>query len=223
MSKSCAIICGGSGNPSYIRDALADHGDTFLVSIDSGANILHFLEITPQLAIGDFDSISFEAFDWLKQKNVEIITHPSDKDKTDLELSLEYLTEKNYLNATIYAALGGRIDHVLGNLLLLARDDFQKVQFTIRDTNTVIYPLRAAEIQTIRGNAGDFFSIIPLSEKISGLAIKGVRWPLQKVTVKFGSTHTISNEFLGSEITVSIDQGVAFGIHIQNSRISVLS
>ena len=54
-----------------------------------------------------------------KEENVPIKKFPVKKDKTDSELSIEYLIEIGFKDITLVGAIGTRMDHTLANILLL--------------------------------------------------------------------------------------------------------
>lgn len=208
----CTLLCGGSFAESDIEKILSVSG--LLVAVDKGADILFHLQKPPHLAIGDFDSISPETKKWLIDSSVPLRAYSSDKDKTDLELALDYLCEEKYTSAILYGALGGRIDHTLGNLLLLGHPEYTDLDLTICDQNTTIRVLTPARQIAFSGRRGDTVSLIPISPHVDGLSIKGVRWELLNRTVHLGSTFTISNEFASALVTISLTEGTCLAIHI---------
>jgi thiamine pyrophosphokinase len=96
------------------------------VGADRGSLHLMANGIIPDIAIGDFDSISKKE-QKLVQDNVPIFKRfPPEKDDTDSELCLLAAREKfNAQEYYVYGATGGRIDHFLVNLFtLLIRDSW---------------------------------------------------------------------------------------------------
>ena len=65
---------------------------------------------------------------------IPIITAPPDKDETDLELALARRPGRGRAEEiVICAALGGRTDHLLANVLLLARPELAELDVCIAD------------------------------------------------------------------------------------------
>ena len=83
------IFANGQFTAREIAIRVADESE-LVVAADGG--LLHCLElkITPHTLIGDFDSISPECIRQAAAKGTEIIRYPKDKDKTDLELALDF-------------------------------------------------------------------------------------------------------------------------------------
>ncbi|NHL95915.1 thiamine diphosphokinase, partial [Lactobacillus helveticus] len=114
-----------------------------IVGVDRGSLYLEELGITPDLALGDFDSL--KKADLAKiESNVKDIRYSNPvKDLTDSELMLHTVFEDYRINSlNIYGATGGRIDHFLINLLMLLNPSLRKFaeQVSIVDKqNKVIF------------------------------------------------------------------------------------
>lgn len=110
-----------------------EHAGAILV--DGGANYFeallaanpHKITIAPFCCVGDFDSIKMSTLKRLKEQFPEINTYNfiPDKNYTDLEGALK-LINTSKVGVTIFNALGGRIDQMLGNLLCLFRQDYHE-------------------------------------------------------------------------------------------------
>ena len=56
-----------------------------------------------------------------KSRGVEVLVLPTAKDETDTEAALRMVVDRGATDITVFKALGGpRLDHLVGNLLLLA-------------------------------------------------------------------------------------------------------
>lgn len=89
------------------------------VAVDAG--MAHFLSfgLKPDILLGDFDSIQNSALEFAKSNNIEIVTHPARKDKSDGELALEYVSQNGFSRAILLGVNGGqRPDHIAFNLAL---------------------------------------------------------------------------------------------------------
>jgi thiamine pyrophosphokinase len=51
-------------------------------------------------------------------------------------------------------------------------------------------------------------SLVPLTEKVTGVTTKGLRYPLENATMEISSTLGVSNEFKEDTATVSITGGL---------------
>ncbi|MEZ4770045.1 MAG: thiamine diphosphokinase [Caldilineales bacterium] len=127
-----AFIVASSPNavePAGLRPGAGD----LVVAADGGANWCAAWGWQPDLVIGDMDSVDVSVARRLQAHGVPFDRHPVEKDETDLELALCAAVERGAEEIVIAAALGGRIDHTLGNLALLALPLLANVQVRIVD------------------------------------------------------------------------------------------
>src|SRR5689334_23251718 len=91
-----------------------------LIAADGGALPLLRLGLVPDLVIGDLDSLGAAGEAALREQSVELRRFPRAKDETDLELALLHAAALGATAIDILGALGGRWDHTLANVALLA-------------------------------------------------------------------------------------------------------
>lgn len=178
----------------------------FYIGVDGGVKHLQNLNIVPDLLIGDFDSIE----DLNTFGTIEKITLDSDKDFTDGERAVNYVIENNFDKVYIFGAIGGRFDHVLSNIFILDKLLEAAIQGIVVDEKNIIY-LIDHKIN-IQPDGMDYFSIIPLTEKITNVQIIGARYEVHGETFHRASSYGVSNEFIDQEVTISFDQGKALVI-----------
>jgi thiamine pyrophosphokinase len=166
--------------------------------------------------IGDGDSLSEQDKIYLLNGKAHFIRYPMDKDQTDLELALDYTLQVGIDEVRLYGLLGGRLDQTLANLLLLSKDSYSSLKLIVFAGLDTAYLLRAQEIITIEGKIGDIVSLIPLSFIVTGVTTHGLRWPLAKAKLDYGSTLSISNEMEASKVSIEIDDGKLLVIHRRN-------
>ena len=119
MSDGCALLVGNA--PLVWTPRLASLAATSepLFAADGGANHLARLGLRPSAVIGDLDSIADSVRTWLGEERM--ILRP-DQERTDLDKAMEHVFDDIGLDRLrVLAALGGRHDHDVGNLGLLAR------------------------------------------------------------------------------------------------------
>ena len=182
--------------------------DDLIVCADGGAAHPLKHSIIPNLVVGDFDSLSSEVLEQLKAKNVEIRQFPSDKDQTDLELALDVAAEFNPSEVIIVNALGGRVDHLLGNIMLLT--SFERFIFPISIVGDGVFITTVNSSHSLErdGALGDLFSLIPISTSVEGVCLTGAKWPLKNATLRRGRALTISNTFAENRINLSVVKGI---------------
>lgn len=89
--------------------------EDFIVCLDGGYDIAQRQGITPDLVLGDFDSISGP----MPEGEFELRCYPPEKDYTDLELALRVLDPAKTPELLVIGALGGRLDMTLINIPML--------------------------------------------------------------------------------------------------------
>ncbi|MDY0222551.1 MAG: thiamine diphosphokinase [Desulfobacterium sp.] len=178
-----------------------------IVAADGGAGHLRRMNIVPDIAIGDLDSMDKETRTFLEQNKIPLITHPVDKDATDTDLAVQWAMENNAGSITLLGVTGTRMDHTLANIFLLEKITRAGIVCKILDDNNEIYLL--IDKVEISGKPGEYLSIIPLTRSIGGVTITGVDFPLENHEIPMGSSLGISNRFTGGQAHVSIKNGMA--------------
>ena len=69
--------------------------------------------ITPNLIVGDFDSYENPHLD------IETIVLPCEKDDTDAAFAVKEALKRGFQDFLLVGMIGGRLDHVLGNVPLM--------------------------------------------------------------------------------------------------------
>ena len=172
-----------------------------LLAADGGANRLARLGLRPKAVIGDLDSISEQTRAWLGE---ERMVHRPDQDRTDLEKTLEYaFGHFGVTEAVVLAALGGRTDHDLGNLGLLARLAMgERLVFESED-ETVLAVAGEASLAARPGETWSFWTFDPSIR----VTIEGVRWPVRRAALDAGNRPSIANEATSDEIRIRATGG----------------
>lgn len=88
------LVAGGTIDEEKLRKACEKK--VYIAAADSGADALHKLSISPNLLIGDFDSISDKTFVDYRKNGVECVSFPPEKDASDSELALSILKDRGY-------------------------------------------------------------------------------------------------------------------------------
>ncbi|MFA6016903.1 MAG: thiamine diphosphokinase [Patescibacteria group bacterium] len=211
------VIIFANGNLSDVsRAKKIIKKEDFLIAVDGGANYFKKLKLTPNIVIGDMDSIKPELLKKYTKMGKEqkslfptIIKHPRKKDKTDFELAIDYCLDKKYQEIIIFGILGDRIDHLLANILLIAKiqTENQTIKIKIIEGKKEIFVLNKEII--INGKIGDEISIIPISEKLEGITTDGLSYRLIDDTLFFGSTRGVSNVMNKTLMKIILSKGVA--------------
>ncbi|MFS1663951.1 thiamine diphosphokinase [Streptococcus sp. zg-JUN1979] len=189
------------------------------VGIDGGAMYLFKQGLPLDLAIGDFDSVSAEDLSHLRQAAKELIKVPREKDDTDTELAVKTIF-KRYPKAhvTLFGALGGRLDHLLGNIFLPSHPTIAPFmeQLTICDCQNKITFLPGGQQTLSPDNRMAYIAF--LVEGGSGfLEIKGAKYELTKDVIVDRRFYA-SNEFIQQPIVIKTDGDYVMVIESEDRR-----
>ena len=132
----CLIVAAGTiDNYTTHREMLAQLPQpSCIYSADGGLRHLAPLGLTPDLLLGDFDSIDSELFKSHKLRGVKIERYPPDKDFTDTELAVARATVDGYKHILIFGAFGARIDHTYANIQLMYKYALIGINIVLADS-----------------------------------------------------------------------------------------
>lgn len=182
-----------------------------LVAADGGALPLLRLGCTPHLVIGDMDSLDQAAIEVLSAQGVALRRFRRDKDETDLELALLHAAHAGATTIDIIGALGGRWDHTLANVALLALPELRGRQVRLLADRQTLFLVRDAA--TLDGQAGDTISLIPLTGVVRGVTTRGLRYPLHDAVLSFAHARGVSNVLLEPPGHVGLHEGLLLVVH----------
>lgn len=207
------IFLGGDlGPPSQVSRYL--HNATTIIAVDHGADHCLQLDLTPHLLLGDLDSISPATLAHYEKLGVEIERHPRRKDATDLELALDRIAAESHVHVLLLAALGGRWDMSLGNVLSAARPAYRKLRLALIGSDCTLHILHPGRPLVLTGAVGERVSLLPVHGNACGITLAGFEYPLQNATLDAGSSRGISNVVMAPEATVSLTLGTLVCVHL---------
>lgn len=188
-----------------------------VIAADGGLRHLLPFDRRPDVLIGDLDSlppgVDAEAM------AAQTIRYPRDKDETDLELALLHaVTHYPDREVLILGGFGGRFDHMLANVLLLAHPRLLGRPIRFVDDRQSAWLLAADPppgAMTLTGAPGDIVSLLPLGGPAHVLVTTGLRWPLHDEVLAFGAARGVSNEMTAAVATVRLGAGVVLCIHVR--------
>ncbi len=204
-SNKKTLIILSESEPCDLKDSF----DLVLVS-DGGYRTAKKMGLNIDALIGDFDSITSEDLKEAKKKGIKIISFPTDKDKTDGELTVDYAISLGSKEIVILGSFKEELDHALGNLFLLFKVD--KVGI-ISKLITQLYEIELinSEKEYI-GKVNQELSLIPVSDTVEGLNIEGSKYNLKNVKVEMGQTLTLRNFIIDQNAKVYLKKGKVLSI-----------
>lgn len=206
------IISGGSIDEMWGRKWVADYEPDYCIAADSGLVMADKLGLTVDLLLGDYDSVDKKIFEKYN-RNTKTITYPCEKDYTDTHLALKKAIEKiKKLQDTskdstedeiaIIGATGTRYDHAFTNIFVLDESLEAGIRCAIYDKNNKIYLAdKSFEIRKDK-QFGDYLSFAPMTPEAE-LSLSGVKYPLDRYTLRQGESICQSNEI--TEIIAKVE------------------
>ena len=182
--------------------------DDLVICADGGYDSLYFTGIVPHIIIGDFDSVKVNV-----PKEIPTVKYPSKKDKTDLEICIDYALEQGCDTVFILGALGGRIDHTMGAMCALKYAMEKGVDALILNGKSRIY-LVDSEVEIPRDKF-DYVSLIPCTETVTGVYTLGLKYELNGRDLVKSSSLGMSNEFYNNTAKIKIESGLLYVVCTQ--------
>jgi len=209
VSNEVVVVVSGGEAPSRDAVSAVPEGAT-VVAADRGLEHAQALGLEVAVAVGDFDSASLEAVAAAERAGVRIERHAAEKDETDLELALDAAIDLRPARILVVAGRGGRLDHELSSLLLLAVEKYASAQIDALVGEANVHVVRGA--RELEGVPGDLLTLIPVHGAAEGVRTDGLAYPLRGETLDAGSTRGVSNVFVESTARVALERGVLLAI-----------
>jgi thiamine pyrophosphokinase len=205
------IIFANGDLPNLEKSRTLLRPDDFIIAADGGARHALALGLTPNIVIGDLDSISKDERRKMVEAGVEVVEFPADKNETDLELAIDHAVSFNPDQILILAALGGRMDQTLANIALLSNPQLATRNVKLTDSVEEIFFCR--DQAKVEGRSGDIVSLIPWQGEVTGVFTENLRWHLHHETLYPEKTRGISNEMTADVASVQIRSGLLLIAH----------
>ena len=201
-----AGIIGGGYIDDYVDFKECLNKCDLVICADGGIRHLIKINISPDVLIGDFDSCNREFVEQHIIENTKIYSHNPIKDDTDMQLCINYALDSGCDEIVVFAALGGRMDHELSNILNLKYILDKGAKGTIYSKYNQIF-ITDSHIRIPRKD-GFKISVIPLTPTADGVTIKGTYYTLENGSIRQGTSLGISNEFDSEYADITVENGV---------------
>ena len=124
-----------------------------IVACDGAVNLLEKKGFSPDVIIGDLDSISKKN----KEKYKDIIIEAKDQSENDLRKAINYCIENKIEKLSIIGASGKREDHTIGNIFSLLNYNKLNIKL-LTDTGTFKCISVNQKIKSFKGQKVSLFS-----------------------------------------------------------------
>src|SRR3990172_11397496 len=206
MSKKRVIIFsnGRIGDVNFYRKIIKKND--LIIWADGGLKFAKKLGLKPDALIGDFDSLKEKEILEAERRGARILKFTPEKDKTYTQLALEYAISSGAKEIIMLGSLGGRIDHLLANLHLLKLGTEKGVEIRVVDENNEIRLIDSAI--TFKTKRGETLSLLPFSDKVTGIYTEGLKYSLENGTMVSGNPYGVSNVAVSSKVRIKIRSGL---------------
>ncbi len=196
MSKICCII--GAGE--FSREELLIPEGALVIAADAGLTHLRSAGVTPDLIVGDFDSLGY------RPEGTNVLFHHPEKDDTDMLLAVREALRRGAETLIIFGGLGGRPDHEFANYQTLVFIAEQGARGFLVGRGFVCTVLQNGRIAFDHGQQG-VFSIFCQGGRAEGVTLSGLKYPLTDRTLTNSYPLGVSNAFTGAPAAISVRDG----------------
>lgn len=194
MEKICTIICGAPCE-SFPKNEV----EGFVIAADKGLDYAVSAGITPDLAVGDFDSA-----EKLVPSRTELVKFPPEKDDTDALIAAKIALQRGFTQIKFLCALGGRLDHTLANLQMIFRLKRQGIAAELLGDGERAFFLENESRLIPKFNG--YLSVFAY-EQTALLSEIGVKYPLQNFRIANDFPLGVSNEITADAAEITAHSG----------------
>lgn len=179
----------------------------YVIGADGGGQTLLHAGVLPQVVIGDLDSLDQASEAELTARKVDLRRYAREKDETDLELALLHAATIGSDQIDVLGALGGRWDHTLANIGLLAHPALAGRRVRLLAPRQMLYLVPPHTRVEFGGAQGDTISLLPLAPAVHNVTTYGMLYPLAQATLYANQARGISNVLIEPPGGVATGEG----------------
>lgn len=196
-----AIVASSDFNEAHFRALAARGAFSKVIAADGGYAHVKTAGYTPDLTVGDFDSLGFIPDD------CEILRFPAEKDESDLALALDCAAQGEADTVVVYGALGGRLDHTMAAIAELASLSERGFRVFSIGTDAACSLLTGPDSLELPAADTGIVSVFSLNDFSLGVSESGLKYPLDDAVLSSRTSWGLSNEMTGVRASVSVDIG----------------
>jgi thiamine pyrophosphokinase len=176
----------------------------FIIAADNGLSLLHQFDITPDLIIGDLDSVSPALLQ--RYPDIPVEKFPGKKDFSDTELAIKKVITLNPREIILLAVTGNYFDHSYAAIINLFRNYKSGIEIKIVTSNSLIFPIKKKT--TLLYLKGRRFSLFPISD-IKNFSMQGAQYQFAKKNLKV-TDYSLSNVIVQEKLEINLEKGMLF-------------
>lgn len=199
------VLVFAGGEPAGPGALASLPADAYVIAADAGVGHARAAGRRIDLAVGDFDSVAPDDLDHAVGSGAVVERHPVAKDRTDLHLALERAMATGAAHVIVVGGGGGRLDHLLGNALVLLDPAYagRRLEARIGDARLDVVRDQLALV----GAVGDLVTLLAVTGPVHGIVTEGLAYPLRGESLEPGSSRGISNEQAAPEASIEVAAG----------------
>lgn len=190
----CVIFCAGDFDGRVYPGSPED----FLIAADGGLRYVQALGLTPDLVLGDFDSLGYVPEGALR--------YPVEKDDTDAMLAVRRGLDLGFRDFLLYGCLGGpRLDHTVAAFQTLGYlAEHGAAGYLVGNTClATVLKNGTLEFPPARGT----LSVFCLGPDASGVSLWGLGYELENAVLTAGFPLGCSNKMIGKTGVIRVKSG----------------
>lgn len=191
------VIIGSMPVDDSLRDIAA--AADILLTADAGCETAARWKLTPDYAVGDFDSTKVPDL-----PNVTVL--PTHKNDTDTFYAVRKAVSLGAGTVKLLGCTGGRIDHAMANLQALVYLAQRGIQAYLIDKNDTVQVLLRGTV-SIPKKENCYLSVLPVTSRATGVTLRGVKYPLQNAVLHHNYPIGVSNEFAAPNAEITVRTG----------------
>jgi thiamine pyrophosphokinase len=212
--STIVVLAGGEAVDPALRTALP-LDPVAVIAADAGLASAAPLGLVVDHLVGDLDSVDHALLADARASGVRIDEYPADKDRTDLAIAMDTARDASPERILVVGGHGGRLDHFLGNVALLASPDYADIEVVALMGEAKVTVLHGSEVaawRQLHGRVGDLISLVPFHGDAVGVSTSGLRFGLVDARLPAGASIGVSNEFADPVAQVALRAGVLLAV-----------
>jgi thiamine pyrophosphokinase len=205
QNNTALIFAGGNAPLPHLSQFLPPA--QWKIAADSGLDHALALGVTPDVVVGDSDSVSAAALALAHSLNIAFISAPTDKDFTDTELALSHAVDLGAHRIIVVSAGGGRFDHAHGLLTALFHPEWAHIHIEAFIDTAHIFVLHGPNSLQISGPQNSLVALHAMNGMAHGINTEGMRWQLRNESLAPWVSRGVSNELTGALCEISVQSG----------------
>jgi len=206
VTRAAIVLAGGDAVEPKLRTRLPD--GAVVIAADSGLHQAEPLGLHVDYVVGDLDSADPAAVERARTAGAIIERHPAEKDATDLELAFDVARDRGVQAITIVGGAGGRLDHFLANISVLASVRFADLEIDGYIGSAYVAVLQGGRPpRQLSGSRGSLVTLLPVAGDAIGITTTGLQYPLRDATLRPGTSRGVSNVLVAATAGVGLDHG----------------